>query len=81
MRTVDCQHFKQDLPGLEFPPFPGEIGDRIFEGISKQAWDEWLAKQTILINEYRLDALDSKTQDFLDREMLEFLFDDGNKGL
>jgi Fe-S cluster biosynthesis and repair protein YggX len=64
----------EELEGLDFPPFPGELGKKIFENISKEAWKQWLAHQTILINEYRLSSLDPKAQSFLKEEMQKFLF-------
>ena len=59
-------------------PYPGELGKKIFEEISQQAWQEWLAQQTILINEYRLSMIDPKAQTFLKEEMEKFLFGGGS---
>ena len=73
-RIVNCVKMGEELEGLDFPPFPGELGKKIFENISKEAWKQWLAHQTILINEYRLSSLDPKAQSFLKEEMQKFLF-------
>ncbi len=74
-RTVKCSKLNEDLEGLDFPPFPGPLGQRIFEKVSKEAWKQWLGQQTILINEYRLSSLDKKAQSFLKEEMEKFLFE------
>jgi Fe-S cluster biosynthesis and repair protein YggX len=66
----------EELEGLDFPPFPGELGQKVFENVSKEAWKQWLAQQTILINEYRLSSLDPKARSFLQEEMQKFLFND-----
>ena len=75
-RIVSCAKLGQELPGLEQPPYPGEMGEKIFEQISAQAWDLWLAHQTMLINEYRLSLMDPKARQFLNTEMERFLFSD-----
>lgn len=64
------------MEGLDFPPFPGELGKKVFENVSKEAWKQWLGQQTILINEYRLSSLDPKARSFLQEEMQKFLFGD-----
>ncbi len=76
-RMVHCKKLNQELPGLDRPPYPGEMGKRIYEEISKDAWQQWLRQQTILINEYRLSLIDPKAQAFLKEEMEKFLFGDG----
>lgn len=73
-RTVFCQKYQKELPGLSVPPYPGPLGSRIYEHISQQAWNEWLAQQTILINENRLNVLEPKTREYLSQEMSTFLF-------
>ena len=75
-RTVYCQKLKQQLPGLDTPPFKNATGERIYNNISEQAWDMWLAHQTMLINEYRLNLIERSTKDFLDTEREKFLFED-----
>ena len=76
-RMVHCKKLNQDLPGLEKSPYPGELGQKIFDNISKDAWMAWMNQQTILINEYRLSMIDPKAQSFLKEEMEKFLFDGG----
>ncbi len=76
-RTVHCKKLNQDLPGLEKSPYPGELGQKIFDNISKDAWMAWMNQQTILINEYRLSMIDPKAQSFLKEEMEKFLFGGG----
>ncbi len=73
-RKVQCVKMGEELEGLDFPPFPGSLGQKIFENVSKEAWKQWLNQQTILINEYRLSSLDPKAQAFLKEEMQKFLF-------
>lgn len=78
-RTVHCKKLNQDLPGMERQPYPGELGQKIFDNISQQAWQQWLSQQTMLINEYRLSMIDPKAQTFLREEMEKFLFGDGGQ--
>jgi Fe-S cluster biosynthesis and repair protein YggX len=66
----------EELEGLDFLPFPGELGQKVFDNVSKEAWKQWLAQQTILINEYRLSSLDPKARAFLLEEMQKYLFND-----
>lgn len=75
-RKVQCVKLGEELDGLDFAPFPGELGEKIFNSVSKEAWKQWLAQQTILINEYRLSSLDPKARTFLQEEMQKFLFND-----
>ena len=77
-RTVFCQKEQRDTEGLDFVPYPGELGQRIFNGIGKSAWAAWLAHQTMLINENRLSPLDPKHRAFLQAEMEKFLFGAGS---
>ncbi len=74
---VFCQKLKQELPGLSYKPYPGARGERILAHISEQAWQAWLAHQTLLINEKRLNVLDPTTRKFLESEMDNFLFNEG----
>jgi Fe-S cluster biosynthesis and repair protein YggX len=76
-RTVFCQKSQQEAEGLGFVPWPGPLGKRVFEGIGKPAWAEWLAHQTMLINENRLSPLDPKHRAFLEAEMEKYLFGGG----
>ncbi|MDA3807691.1 MAG: oxidative damage protection protein [Thiomicrorhabdus sp.] len=75
-RKVKCVKMGEELDGLDFLPFPGELGQKIFDNVSKEAWKQWLAQQTILINEYRLSSLDPKARTFLAEEMQKYLFND-----
>lgn len=77
-RTVHCVFLDQNAEGFEKPPYPGELGKRIYDSVSKQAWREWLGHQTMLINEYRLSPLDPKAREFIEREMEKFLFGKGS---
>ncbi len=78
-RTVQCQKLKKEAPGLERPPYPGELGQRIYEHVSQEAWQEWVKHQTMLINEYRLTPVDPKAREFLEKEMEKFLFGEGSE--
>lgn len=73
---VYCTKLQKEAEGLNRAPFPGEVGQRVLENISQEAWQQWLAQQTILINEYRLNPMDSQARQFLQEQMLEFLFDE-----
>lgn len=73
-RIVHCAKLNIDAEGLDFAPWPGPLGQRIYSEISKQAWQQWLAHQTMLLNEYRLSPLDPKSRSFLTEEMEKFLF-------
>ena len=73
-RKVQCAKMGEELDGLDFLPFPGELGQKVYDTVSKEAWKQWLTQQTILINEYRLSSLDAKARSFLLEEMQKFLF-------
>ncbi len=75
-RMVKCAKLGVELPGLERPPIPGEMGKRIYENISQQAWEMWKQQSTLLINHYGLNMLDSEGQKFLRQQMEKFLFED-----
>ena len=77
-RTVKCVLLGIEAEGLDRPTYPGELGQRIFENVSKQAWQQWLAHQTILINEYRLTPIEPKAREFLEAEMEKFFFGQGS---
>lgn len=76
-RMVHCAKLGIEAEGLDAPPFPGEQGKRIFERISRQAWQDWLRLQTMLINEHRLTPFEPKAREFLAREREKFLFGEG----
>lgn len=79
MRTVNCVRLGFEAEGLAFAPWPGELGKRIYENVSKQAWADWMAQQTLLINENRLNPLDASTRTFLAAEMEKFFFEGGSE--
>lgn len=74
-RTVQCVHLKREAEGLDFAPLPGELGVRVYNEVSRQAWQEWLAYQTRLINENLITPMDPKARKFLAGQMQKFLFD------
>ena len=76
-RTVFCIKLNQDLPGLDFPPYPGALGQRIFNEVSKQAWQDWLKQQTMLVNENRLNLADARARSYLARQMENHFFGSG----
>jgi len=76
-RMVNCRYLKHQAEGLAKPPYPGPLGQRVYEEISQQAWDAWIAHQTMLINEYRLSLVDAEARKFLSAEMEKFLFGEG----
>ena len=73
-RTVHCVKLGADADGLDRPPYPGPLGQRIFENVSKQAWQEWVAHQTRLINEYKLALAEPDARKFLAGEMEKYFF-------
>lgn len=79
IRTVECAKLKATLEGLDYAPYPGELGERIYNTISEKAWEMWLRHQTMLVNEYRLNSLEDKAREFLTQEMEKFLFGDGSE--
>jgi Fe-S cluster biosynthesis and repair protein YggX len=76
-RKVQCQMLGEELDGLAFQPYPGELGKRIYENISQQAWQKWLALQTMLINENRLSPMNPEHRRYLEGEMEKFFFGEG----
>jgi Fe-S cluster biosynthesis and repair protein YggX len=78
-RTVQCVVLKREAPGLDRQPYPGELGKRIFENVSKEAWAGWLKHQTMLINEYRLTPIEPKARKFLESEMEKYFFGAGSQ--
>lgn len=77
-RMVHCAKLNKETEGLAVPPYPGALGKRIYESVSKEAWQMWLKHQTMLINEYRLVLVDPKARQFLEGEMEKFFFGDGS---
>lgn len=78
-RLIECVKLKKQAEGFEQPPYPGELGKKIYAQISKEAWQLWLNHQTMLINEYRLSLIDPKAREFLVQEMQKFLFGSGSE--
>ncbi len=77
-RMVNCVKLKKEAEGLDRPTYPGELGKRIFENVSKEAWAAWVKQQTMLINEYRLSPVDPKARKFLEEQMDKFFFGEGS---
>ena len=75
-RTVQCLKLKKEAEGLDYPPYPGEMGTRIWQSISKEAWQEWLNVQTRLVNENRLNLADTRARKYLKDQMEKHLFED-----
>lgn len=78
-RMVHCVKLHREAEGLAFAPWPGELGKRVYERVSKEAWAAWLAHQTMLINENRLNPLDAKTRGFIAEEMEKYFFGAGSE--
>lgn len=76
-RTVQCIKLGVEAEGLDFPPYPGELGKRIWQQVSKEAWAEWMRQQTMLVNENRLNLADARARQYLARQMEQFFFGDG----
>ncbi len=78
-RMVECVKLQKQAEGLKTAPYPGDLGRRIFERVSQQAWQMWLSHQTMLINEYRLTPMEPKARQFLEQEMEKFFFGGGSE--
>ena len=76
-KMVQCAYLGKEAEGLDRAPYPGELGQRILDNISKEAWQLWMKHQTILINENRLSPIDPKHRAFLEEQMQKFLFEGG----
>lgn len=74
-RLIHCVKLNKELEGLDFPPIPGELGQKIYNSVSKEAWQGWLKHQTIIINENRLNLADESARKYL-RQQLEYYFFD-----
>lgn len=74
-RTVFCARLQKDAEGLDFQLYPGDLGKRIFDNISKEAWGQWQSKQTMLINEKKLNMMEPEHRKLLETEMVNFLFE------
>ena len=78
-RIVKCVVLGVEAEGLDYAPYPGELGQRIYENVSKEGWQRWLKHQTMLLNEYRLTPIDPKARKFLVEEMEKFFFGGGSQ--
>ncbi len=78
-KKVHCQLLDQELDALAFQTYPGELGKRIFENISQQAWQQWLTLQTMLINENRLSPMNPEHRAYLEAEMEKYFFGEGSE--
>jgi Fe-S cluster biosynthesis and repair protein YggX len=76
-RMVQCVKFQKELPGLDAPPWPGELGQRIYERVSAQAWKLWEDRQKMILNEYRLMPWQKEAQDLVAKHMEDFFFGEG----
>ena len=76
-RTVHCVKFQKELPGLDAPPWPGELGKRIYEKVSAQAWKLWEDRMKMILNEYRLMPWQKEAQELIARQMEDFFFGEG----
>jgi len=76
-RIVNCVKLGREAEGLDFPTYPGELGKRVWESVSKEAWQQWMNHQTMLMNENRLNPLDPKSRKFIEGEMEKFFFGAG----
>jgi Fe-S cluster biosynthesis and repair protein YggX len=74
VRTVKCVKLGREAEGLGFPPYPGELGKRIFENVSKEAWDQWVRLQTMIINENRLNLSDAQHRKYLAEQVENYFF-------
>jgi Fe-S cluster biosynthesis and repair protein YggX len=73
-RTVQCVYLKKEAEGMDYAPYPGDLGKRIYNEISKEAWAAWMKHQTMLVNENRLNLADLRARQYLARQMENFLF-------
>ena len=76
-RMVQCIYLKREAPGLDFSPYPGELGKRIYDNVSKEGFEAWKRHQTMLVNENRLNLADARARQYLARQMEQFFFGDG----
>jgi Fe-S cluster biosynthesis and repair protein YggX len=76
-RMVKCIKLGREAEGLDFPPYPGELGKRIFANVSKEAWQQWLRQQTMLVNENRLNLADPRARQYLAEQTERFFFGEG----
>ena len=77
-RMVKCVKFQRELPGLDEPPFDNELGKRIYENVSKEAWKMWLEHLKMILNEYRLNLVERESQQIVKQQMEEYFFGEGS---
>ncbi|WP_227817022.1 oxidative damage protection protein [Nitrogeniibacter aestuarii] len=80
-RMVKCIKLGEEMEGLDRPPVPGELGKKIYENVSKEAWAQWVKHQTMLINENRLNLMDARARKYLSEQMERHFFGDGADGI
>jgi len=78
-RMVNCVKLGKEAEGLDRPPYPGELGQKVFESVSKEGWQLWVKQQTMLINENQLSVVDPKAREFLEKNMEAFFFGEGSE--
>jgi Fe-S cluster biosynthesis and repair protein YggX len=76
-RMVQCVYLKKEAEGLAFAPYPGELGKRIYDNVSREAFELWKQRQTMLVNENRLNLADARARQYLARQMEQFFFGAG----
>lgn len=79
-RMVNCVVLGEEAPGLERVPYPGELGQRIYDNVSEEGWRQWIERQTMIINENGLSTIDPASLEILEQHMLGFLFKEGDMG-
>ena len=77
-RMVQCIKLDKEAEGLDFPPYPGELGSRIYDNVSKEAWEAWTRIQTMIVNEYRLNMMDASARKYVKEQMENYFFGDGS---
>ncbi|PSB92272.1 oxidative damage protection protein [Candidatus Pandoraea novymonadis] len=77
-RIIQCLKLNHEAEGLDSPPLPGELGKRLWENVSKEAWATWLKQQTMLINENRLNMADPRARQYLIKQTEKYFFGDGS---
>lgn len=78
-RMVQCMYLKKEAEGLAFPPYPGELGKRIYDNISKEAFEVWKKHQTMLVNENRLNLADARARKYLATQLEAYFFGAGSE--
>ncbi|MFK7817035.1 MAG: oxidative damage protection protein [Gammaproteobacteria bacterium] len=78
-RMVQCVKLNKEAEGLEYMPYPGELGQKVYDNVSQEGWQMWVGHQTMLLNEYRLSPVDPKARKFLEEEMDKFFFGEGSE--